>query len=57
LWADARHIRETVLAAAHAAFASEGADVPLDVIAERAQVDAGMVHRHFPTKESSTAAG
>jgi AcrR family transcriptional regulator len=30
--------------------------VPLDVIAERAGVGAGTVHRHFPTKESLIAA-
>ena len=56
LRADARRNREKVLAAARAAFASEGADVPLDVIAERAHVGAGTVHRHFPTKESLIAA-
>jgi AcrR family transcriptional regulator len=41
-----------VLAAARESFANEGPDVPLDVIAERAGVGAGTVHRHFPTKES-----
>jgi len=45
-----------VLAAARESFASEGPDVPLDVIAERAGVGAGTVHRHFPTKESLIAA-
>ena len=30
--------------------------MPLDVIAERAGVGAGTVHRHFPTKESLIAA-
>jgi len=30
--------------------------VPLDVIAQRAGVGAGTVHRHFPTKESLIAA-
>jgi AcrR family transcriptional regulator len=30
--------------------------VPLDVIAERAGVGPGTVHRHFPTKESLVAA-
>jgi AcrR family transcriptional regulator len=30
--------------------------VPLDLIAERAGVGAGTVHRHFPTKESLVAA-
>ena len=30
--------------------------MPLDVIAQRAGVGAGTVHRHFPTKESLVAA-
>jgi AcrR family transcriptional regulator len=45
-----------VLAVARDSFANEGPDVPLDVIAERAGVGAGTVHRHFPTKESLIAA-
>ena len=45
-----------MLAAARESFANEGPDVPLDVIAERAGVGAGTVHRHFPTKESLIAA-
>jgi AcrR family transcriptional regulator len=45
-----------VLAAAREAFAKDGPDVPLDVIAERAGVGPGTVHRHFPTKESLIAA-
>jgi AcrR family transcriptional regulator len=45
-----------VLAAAQTSFAEEGPDVPLDVIAERAGVGAGTVHRHFPTKEALIAA-
>jgi len=45
-----------VLAAARESFANEGPDVPLDVIAERAGVGPGTVHRHFPTKESLVAA-
>jgi AcrR family transcriptional regulator len=45
-----------VLAAARTSFAEEGPDVPLDVIAERAGVGAGTVHRHFPTKEALIAA-
>jgi AcrR family transcriptional regulator len=56
LRADARRNRERVLAAAREAFANEGPEVPLDVIAERAGVGAGTVHRHFPTKESLVAA-
>ncbi len=49
--ADARRNRERVLAAARAAFASEGLSVSLDDIARRAGVGAGTVHRHFPTKD------
>jgi AcrR family transcriptional regulator len=45
-----------VLAAARDSFANEGPDVPLDVIAARAGVGPGTVHRHFPTKESLIAA-
>ena len=45
-----------MLAAARESFANEGPDVPLDVIAERAGVGPGTVHRHFPTKESLIAA-
>jgi len=45
-----------VLAAARESFALDGPDVPLDVIALRAGVGAGTVHRHFPTKESLIAA-
>ncbi len=45
-----------MLAAARTSFAEEGPDVPLDVIAERAGVGAGTVHRHFPTKEALIAA-
>ncbi len=49
--ADARRNRERVLAAARAAFATEGLSVSLDDIARRAGVGAGTVHRHFPTKD------
>jgi AcrR family transcriptional regulator len=38
------------VAAARDAFTADGLDVPLDVIAERAGVGAGTLHRHFPTK-------
>jgi AcrR family transcriptional regulator len=52
LRADARRNRARVLEAARAAFAAEGASVPLDEIARRAGVGAGTVYRHFPTKQA-----
>jgi AcrR family transcriptional regulator len=50
--ADARRNRLTILAAAEAAFAEEGAGVPVDEVARRAGVGAGTLYRHFPTKEA-----
>jgi AcrR family transcriptional regulator len=52
LRADARRNRARVLAAAEEAFAAEGLAVPLDEIARRAQVGAGTVYRHFPSKDT-----
>ncbi|MEU6038569.1 helix-turn-helix domain-containing protein [Actinomadura sp. NPDC047616] len=52
LRADARRNRERILRAAQEAFAEEGRLVPLDEIARRANVGAGTVYRHFPTKEA-----
>jgi AcrR family transcriptional regulator len=52
LRADARRNRARVLAAAEEAFAAEGLAVPLDEIARRAQVGAGTVYRHFPSKDA-----
>lgn len=52
LRADAARNRERVLAAARAAFGTDGVQVPLDEVARRAGVGPGTVHRHFPTKES-----
>lgn len=52
LRADAARNRARVLAAAQEAFAAEGIAVPLDEIARRAEVGAGTVYRHFPTKEA-----
>jgi AcrR family transcriptional regulator len=37
--------------AAEVVFASEGIEVPVDVIAEKAGVGVGTLYRHFPTKE------
>ncbi|MFF5114034.1 TetR/AcrR family transcriptional regulator [Streptosporangium sp. NPDC000509] len=49
---DVRDNRARILAAARAAFAQEGLDVPIREIARRAQVGPATVYRHFPTKES-----
>ncbi len=47
---DARENRNRILAAARAAFAAEGVDVPVEAIAERAGVGMGTLYRRFPTK-------
>ena len=51
LRADAQRNRARILEAAETAFASEGIEVPVDVIAEKAGVGVGTLYRHFPTKE------
>jgi AcrR family transcriptional regulator len=45
-----------VLEVAYETFAAEGLSVPIDEIARRAEVGAGTVYRHFPTKEALFAA-
>ncbi len=52
LRADAARNRARVLDVAYETFAAEGLSVPIDEIARRAQVGAGTVYRHFPTKEN-----
>ena len=47
---DARENRDRILAAARAAFAAEGVDVPVEAIADRAGVGIGSLYRRFPTK-------
>jgi AcrR family transcriptional regulator len=48
---DAQANRDRILAAARAAFAEEGFDVPVERIARRASVGMGTLYRHFATKE------
>ena len=52
LRADAARNRARVLEVAYETFAAEGLSVPIDEIARRAEVGAGTVYRHFPTKEA-----
>jgi AcrR family transcriptional regulator len=56
LRADAARNRARVLQVAYETFAAEGLSVPIDEIARRAEVGAGTVYRHFPTKEALFAA-
>ncbi len=51
LRADAQRNRTRILEAAEVVFASEGIEVPVDTIAEKAGVGVGTLYRHFPTKE------
>ena len=51
LRADAQRNRARILEAAEVVFASEGIEVPVDTIAEKAGVGVGTLYRHFPTKE------
>src|SRR5262245_2955487 len=47
---DAERNRARIVAAARAAFASDGIDVPVEEIARRAGVGMGTLYRRFPTK-------
>ncbi|AZM61132.1 MULTISPECIES: TetR/AcrR family transcriptional regulator [unclassified Streptomyces] len=47
---DARRNRDRLVEAAHAVFAEQGLDAPLDVIARRAGVGNATLYRHFPTR-------
>ena len=48
---DAQANRDRIVAAARAAFAAEGTEVPVEEIARRAGVGMGTLYRHFPAKE------
>ncbi len=50
--ADAQRNRERLLDTAKEAFTRSGANVSLDDIAKRADVGAGTLYRHFPTREA-----
>jgi AcrR family transcriptional regulator len=54
--ADSQRNRAKILTAAGDAFALGGPEVSLDVVAARAGVGAGIVHRHFPTKQALLSA-
>jgi AcrR family transcriptional regulator len=47
---DAARNRELLVAAAHAVYAEQGVEAPLDVIARRAGVGNATLYRHFPTR-------
>jgi AcrR family transcriptional regulator len=48
---DAQANRARIVAAARAAFAADGIEVPVEEIARRAGVGMGTLYRHFPAKE------
>ncbi len=48
---DAQANRHRIVAAARAAFAAHGIEVPVEEIARRAGVGMGTLYRHFPAKE------
>ena len=52
LRADARRNRDALLAAAVEAFATSGADVPLETIAADAGVGVGTLYRNFPDRNA-----
>jgi len=56
LRADARRNRERILRTAMRHFSAHGIDTSLDEIAREAQVGAGTLYRHFPSREALLAA-
>jgi AcrR family transcriptional regulator len=53
---DAARNRDKLIEAAQAAFAEQGLDVPLDVVADRACVGIATLYRRFPTRDALIAA-
>ncbi len=51
LRADAQRNRDRILEAAGLVFATEGTEVHVETIAEKAGVGVGTLYRHFPTKQ------
>lgn len=49
--ADAKRNHDRIISAAVAVFGERGMDASLDEIAARAEVGAGTLYRHFPTRE------
>jgi AcrR family transcriptional regulator len=49
--ADARRNYETLISAAHDAFAEDGVSASLEDIARRAKVGIGTLYRHFPARQ------
>ncbi|GAB4070366.1 helix-turn-helix transcriptional regulator [Ancylobacter sonchi] len=56
LRADARRNRERILRTAMRHFSQHGIDASLDEIAREAEVGAGTLYRHFPSREALLAA-
>lgn len=56
LRADARRNRSSILAAATAAYAADGPNVPMEEIARLAGVGVGTLYRHFPDRDALTLA-
>jgi AcrR family transcriptional regulator len=52
LRADAQRNRDQIIAAAQAAFAEHGLDLPMEDVARRARVGVGTLYRRFPDREA-----
>ncbi|MEV6609762.1 TetR/AcrR family transcriptional regulator [Kutzneria sp. NPDC051319] len=55
LRADARHNRQRIIDASRELFSSHGLDVPMKVIARRADVGMATLYRRFPTRQDLLA--